>query len=136
MIAVTINFNSTAKITDDQFYQLCRENPEVKFERNAKGEIIIMPPTGGETGNYNFEIATDLGIWNRQTKLGICFDSSTCFKLPSGANRSPDVSWIKKERWEALVRSLYHLLITNSQYFYKKLLGGNTYRHTNNKTQC
>ncbi|HEY9301761.1 MAG TPA: Uma2 family endonuclease, partial [Phormidium sp.] len=102
MIAVTINFNSIVKLTDDQFYELCRENPDVKFERNAKGEIIIMPPTGGETGNYNFEIATDLGIWNRQTKLGICFDSSTCFKLPSGANRSPDVSWIKKERWDAL----------------------------------
>ena len=55
MIAVTINFNSIAKITDDQFYQLCRENPEVKFERNAEGEIIVMSPTGGETGNYNFE---------------------------------------------------------------------------------
>ncbi|MEG4984156.1 Uma2 family endonuclease [Microcoleus sp. BR0-C5] len=102
MIAVTINFNSIAQITDDQFYQLCRENPDVKFERNAKGEIIVMPPTGGETGNYKFEIATDFGIWNRQTKLGICFDSSTCFKLPCGANRSPDVSWIKKERWDAL----------------------------------
>ena len=102
MRAVTINFNSIAQITDDQFYQLCRENPDVKFERNAKGEIIIMPPTGGEIGNYNSEINADFVIWNRQTKLGICFDSSTCFKLPSGANRSPVVSWIKKERWDAL----------------------------------
>ena len=102
MIAVTINFNSIAKITDDQFYQLCRANPDVKFERNAKGEIIIMPPTGGETGSYNSEINADFVMWNRQTKLGICFDSSTCFKLPNGANRSPDVSWIKKERWDVL----------------------------------
>ena len=102
MIAVTINFNSIVKLTDDQFYQLCRENPDVKFERNAKGEIIIMPPTGGETGSYNSEINADFVIWNRQTKLGICFDSSTCFKLPSGANRSPDVSWIEKSRWDAL----------------------------------
>ena len=102
MIAVTINFNSIIKLTDDQFYQLCRENPDVKFERNAEGEIIVMSPTGGETGNYNFEIATDFGIWNRQAKLGVCFDSSTCFKLPNGANRSPDVSWIEQARWDAL----------------------------------
>ncbi len=102
MLAVTINFNAIAKISDDQFYQLCRENPDVKFERNAKGEIIVMSPTGGETGSYNSEINADFVIWNRQTKLGICFDSSTCFKLPSGANRSPDVSWIKQERWDAL----------------------------------
>ena len=102
MIAATINFNAIAKITDDQFYQLCRENPDVKFERNAQGEIIVMTPTGGETGNYNSEINADFVIWNRQTKLGVCFDSSTCFKLPSGANRSPDVSWIKQERWDTL----------------------------------
>ena len=56
MLAVTINFNAIAKITDDQFYELCRENPDVKFERNAQGKIIVMAPTGGETGNYNFEI--------------------------------------------------------------------------------
>ncbi|XZO03226.1 MAG: Uma2 family endonuclease [Microcoleus sp.] len=102
MLAVTINFNAIAQITDDQFYKLCRENPDVKFERNAQGEIIIVSPTGGETGSYNSEINADFVIWNRQTKLGICFDSSTCFKLPSGANRSPDVSWIKQERWDAL----------------------------------
>ena len=102
MLAVTINFNAIAKITDDQFYELCRENPDVKFERNAQGAIIVMTPTGGETGSYNSEINADFVIWNRQNKLGICFDSSTCFKLPSGANRSPDVSWIKQERWDAL----------------------------------
>ena len=102
MTAVTINFNSVVQLNDDQFYQLCRDNPDVKFERNAKGEIIVMPPTGGETGNRNFEISVDFGIWNRQTKLGVCFDSSTCFKLTNGADRSPDISWIKQERWDAL----------------------------------
>jgi Uma2 family endonuclease len=102
MLAVTINFNAIAQITDDQFYQLCRQNPEVKFERNATGEITVMSPTGGETGNSNAEINADFVIWNRRTKLGVCFDSSTCFKLPSGANRSPDVSWIKQDRWDAL----------------------------------
>ena len=102
MIAFTINLNSIIKLTDDQFYELCRENPDVKFERNTKGEIIVLLPTGGETGSYNSEINADFVFWNRQIKLGICFDSSTCFKLPSGANRSPDVSWIKKSRWDAL----------------------------------
>ncbi|MBA3921310.1 MAG: Uma2 family endonuclease [Nostocaceae cyanobacterium] len=102
MTAITINFNPIIDITDDIFYQLCRENPDVKFERNAKGEIIIMSPTGGGTGNRNIEIATDFVIWNRQTRLGVCFDSSTCFKFPNGANRSPDVAWITQERWDTL----------------------------------
>lgn len=102
MTAITINLNPIVRFTDDQFYQLCRENPDVKFERNAKGELLVMSPTGGETGKSNSEINADFVIWNRQTKLGVCFDSSTCFKLPNGANRSPDVAWIKKERWDNL----------------------------------
>ncbi|WP_414567766.1 Uma2 family endonuclease [Nostoc sp. CCY 9925] len=102
MTVIAIKLNSIIQLTDNQFYQLCRENPEIKFERNAAGELLIMPPTGGETGNRNFEISVEFGIWNRQTQLGICFDSSTCFKLPNGANRSPDVAWIIKERWDAL----------------------------------
>ncbi|BAZ81559.1 MAG: Uma2 family endonuclease [Sphaerospermopsis sp.] len=102
MTAITINLNPIVRFTDDQFYQLCRKNPDVKFERNAKGELLVMSPTGGETGRINSEINADFGVWNRQTKLGVCFDSSTCFKLPNGANRSPDVAWIKKERWDSL----------------------------------
>ncbi|QYX33793.1 Uma2 family endonuclease [Sphaerospermopsis torques-reginae] len=102
MTAITINLNPIVRFTDDQFYQLCRENPDVKFERNAKGELLVMSPTGGETGRSNFEMGIDFGVWNRQNKLGVCFDSSTCFKLPNGANRSPDVAWIKKERWDSL----------------------------------
>jgi len=102
MNTVTLNLQPIIEMSDDQFYQLCRANPDVKFERNAKGELIIVSPTGGETGNFNVEIAADFVIWNRQTKLGKVFDSSTCFKLPNGANRSPDVAWIKQERWNAL----------------------------------
>jgi len=102
MTAIAINLNPIIQLTDNQFYQLCRENPEVKFERNAAGELLIMPPTGGETGNRNFEMTADFVIWNRQTQLGVGFDSSTCFKLPNGANRSPDVAWIRQERWDAL----------------------------------
>ncbi len=102
MTDITINFIIIIKLTDDQFYQLCRDNPEIKFERNIRGEITIMPPTGGETGEYNASLIADFVIWNRQTKLGKVFDSSTCFKLPNNSNRSPDVSWIKLERWNQL----------------------------------
>ncbi|MCA1993507.1 MAG: Uma2 family endonuclease [Coleofasciculus sp. S288] len=102
MTAITLNLNPIIKLTDDQFYQLCRANPDVKFERNAKGEIIIVSPTGGETGKRNAKLTTRFCLWNEQTNPGEVFDSSTCFKLPNGADRSPDVSWVKKERWEAL----------------------------------
>ncbi|MGF1478342.1 MAG: Uma2 family endonuclease [Cyanophyceae cyanobacterium] len=102
MNAFAINFNPVTMLDDEKFYQLCRANPDVKFERNHRGELIIMSPTGGETGNRNVEIAADFVIWNRQTMLGKVFDSSTCFKLPNGANRSPNVSWIEQERWDAL----------------------------------
>jgi len=102
MNAYTINFDAITKINDEQFYQLCRYNPELNLERNQKGEIIIMSPTGGETGIYNAELIVEFGIWNRQHKLGVIFDSSTCFKLPKGSNRSPDVAFIKQERWDKL----------------------------------
>jgi len=102
MNSVAVNFNSIIQLTDDEFYQICRANPDVKFERNVKGEIVIVSPTGGETGKRNAGIIADFVIWNRKYKLGVCFDSSTCFKLPNGANRSPDVSWIKQERWDGL----------------------------------
>jgi Uma2 family endonuclease len=102
MIAYTIDFNPVMHLNDEQFYQLCRANPEIKFERNAKGEILIMSPTGGETGNRNAEIIAEFAIWNRQSRLGVCFDSSTCFKLPNNADRSPDVAWIEQERWDSL----------------------------------
>jgi Uma2 family endonuclease len=104
MNAYTINLDVISKIDDEQFYQLCRYNPELNLERNQKGEIIIMPPTGGETGSYNSELNAEFVIWNRQYKLGVIFDSSTCFKLPKGSNRSPDVAYIKKERWEQLTQ--------------------------------
>jgi Uma2 family endonuclease len=102
MTAYTVNLNSILQLTDEQFYQLCRTNPDLKFERNIKGELIIMPPTGGETGNRNIELGADFVFWNRQTKLGRLFDSSTCFKLPSGADRSPDIAWVQQERWDSL----------------------------------
>ena len=102
MTAITVNFSSVMDLSDEQFFQLCISNPDTKFERNANGEIIIMPPTGGETGKRNTDLIVQLSLWNRQTKLGEVFDSSTGYTLPNGANRSPDVSWIKQERWDSL----------------------------------
>ncbi len=104
MTFMTVNFNSIINLTEEQFYQLCINNPDTKFERNADGKIIIMSPTGGETGKRNTDLVGQFWLWNRQTKLGEVFDSSTGYTLPNGANRSPDVSWIKKERWHELTR--------------------------------
>lgn len=104
MNALTLNLNSIIKLTDEQFYQLCQDNETLRFERNAKGEIIIMSPAGGETGNRNAGLTAQLWIWNEQSKLGKVFDSSTGFKLPNGADRSPDAAWVKLERWQALTQ--------------------------------
>lgn len=102
LLVPRLDLSSVTTLTDEQFYDLCRANPDVKFERNADGTLVIMSPTGGETGNRNSELLADLVIWNRQTQLGVCFDSSTCFKLPNGAQRSPDLAWIRRDRWQAL----------------------------------
>ena len=104
MTAFTISLEPVIHITDEQFYELCQANPDVKFERSAAAELIIMAPTGGETGSYNSEINADFVIWNRKTQLGKVFDSSTCFKLPKGGERSPDVAWVTLERWNKLTR--------------------------------
>jgi Uma2 family endonuclease len=101
MTAITLHCDAIA-LTDKQFFQLCLDNRDLRFERNAQGDLVIMPPTGGITGNRNIEIAYQLQAWSRQSRTGIAFDSSTCFKLPNGANRSPDAAWISLDRWNAL----------------------------------
>lgn len=102
MTSLTLNLNPIIKLSSEQFYQLCQANPDLKLERNAQGELIVMPPTGGETGRSNSNINSQIWFWNEQNQLGEVFDSSTGFTLPSGADRSPDVSWIEKSRWDAL----------------------------------
>ena len=102
MNALTVNFNSIIKLTDEQFFQLCQDNRDLRFERNANGELIIMPPTGGETGNRNGKLTQQLFNWTDVDGTGIAFDSSTGFKLPNSADRSPDAAWIPLERWNAL----------------------------------
>ncbi len=102
METITLNVPSTMALTDEQFFQLCMANEEWRMELTAEGELIIMPPTGGESGIRNSDLNLQVGLWNRQTRLGYVFDSSTIFQLPNGAKRSPDVSWVIRERWEAL----------------------------------
>ena len=99
---MTANLNAIVELTKEQFYQLCQENSDWRLERNAQGEIIIMPPTGGETGKRNSIILVQLWLWNEQTQLGEVFDSSTGFSLPKGGDRSPEVAWVEKSKWEAL----------------------------------
>ncbi|MEG3848994.1 Uma2 family endonuclease [Microcoleus sp. herbarium19] len=102
METLTLNVPTAVGITDEQFYQLSLANEEWRFELTAEGELIVMSPTGGESGIRNSDMNLDLGSWNRQTQLGKVFDSSTVFRLPNGAKRSPDASWVLRERWEAL----------------------------------
>jgi Uma2 family endonuclease len=102
MTALTLNLNPIVTLTDEQFYQLCQENENIKIERTTKGELIIMPPVGGETGNRNGKLTQQLFNWTDRDRSGIAFDSSTGFKLPNGADRSPDASWVKLERWNEL----------------------------------
>ena len=90
------------RVTPEQFEQLAFAEQLARLELTDTGELIVMSPTGGEAGEKNFNLYIDLGIWNRQTRLGKAFDSSTIFALPKGARRSPDVSWIELERWDNL----------------------------------
>ncbi|MEG4815944.1 Uma2 family endonuclease [Microcoleus sp. K5-D4] len=101
MTTVTLNLD-TVELTDEQFYRLCQMNQDWQFERTAKGEIIIMSPVGGVSGNREADLITDLGLWNRQTQLGRVFSSSTIFRLPNKGDRSPDAAWVSLERWSAL----------------------------------
>jgi Uma2 family endonuclease len=106
MNAVTTTLPSTLKLkidlTDDQFFEMCQKNRDYQFERTASGELLIMPPTGSDTGRRNVKLTTQLDIWNSESNLGEVFDSSTGFTLPNGAERSPNASWVKIERWNAL----------------------------------
>src|ERR671932_154753 len=101
-IAVNIPATLTLTVTHEQLVQLAIANRDLQLERTATGELIVMAPTGSDTGNKNLDIEGQLWLWNRQTKLGKAFNSSTGFHLPNGADRSPDAAWVRQERWDAL----------------------------------
>ncbi len=102
MTTFTVTLQPTLALTDEQFEQVTRDNPDLKFERTATGELLIMAPTGGETGNRNFKLYGPFWAYDPQEQSGYFFDSSTAFKLPNSAIRSPDVSWVRRDRWEVL----------------------------------
>lgn len=97
-LAVTLHW----PMSDEQFAALCALNPKRRFEYTSTGDLIIMPPTGGDTGHSHANLTAYFTLWARQDGTGLIFDSSTLFILPNGAKRSPDVSWIRRERWQAL----------------------------------
>jgi Uma2 family endonuclease len=90
------------KLSDDDFFEFCQANQDWRIERTSDGDIIIMPPTGGETGGRNFDLTVAFGNWVKADGTGKGFDSSTGFTLPNGAERSPDLAWVRLSRWNAL----------------------------------
>ncbi|HUE82394.1 MAG TPA: Uma2 family endonuclease [Pyrinomonadaceae bacterium] len=102
-IPVVIHFGPLLRKLDDrEFFEFCQLNRDLRIERTREGDVIVTPPTGSKTGLRSFSLTTQFGAWVEKDKTGRGFDSSTGFKLPNGATRSPDVSWIQNERWEAL----------------------------------
>jgi len=89
-------------LTDQQYATLCHTNRDLRFERASSGELVIMSPVTSRTGHRNGYLTQQLFNWSDTNGLGIAFDSSAGFKLPNGADRSPDAAWIRRERWEAL----------------------------------
>jgi Uma2 family endonuclease len=99
---LVLQIPSSMQMTDEQFFEFCHMNRDLRIERNKFGELVIMPPTGSETGNREVNVSGQLWVWSEQDGTGITFSSSTGFKLSTGAERSPDASWIKLERWNSL----------------------------------
>ncbi len=93
------------RISDEHFEKICSKNRDFKIEQTAEGELILMPPTLPDSGWKNSDLNTDVNNWNRKAKKGIVFDSSTYFTLPNDARRSPDVAWMRREKWDKLTAS-------------------------------
>lgn len=101
-MSTVLDLSPITQLTREQFYQLCKANPDIPLERSPKGELIIVSPVGGESGNQEAKLIIKVGVWNEQTGLGVVFSSSTIFSLPGGGDRSPDVAWVRLDRWESL----------------------------------
>jgi Uma2 family endonuclease len=97
-----LQMSPAIEMTDEQFFAFCQLNRDYRIERNSKGELVVMSPTGSETGNRNAKLIQQLSNWSDSNGTGIEFDSSTGFKLPNGAERSPDAAWMSWEKWQAI----------------------------------
>lgn len=94
--------NVADNLSDEDFLAFCAANPNLRIERDKNRNVIIMPPLNSDSGFYESTMIIDLGIWNRKTQLGITFSSSSGFTLPDGSIKSPDASWVSKEKWQSL----------------------------------
>jgi Uma2 family endonuclease len=101
---LTLKFRPGLCLSDETFRRLCRSNPNLRLERTANGELVVMPPTAPESSRRNMSLGAQLWNWNRQTGLGVVFDSSAGFTLPNTAIRAPDATWMTREHWDALPR--------------------------------
>ncbi len=90
------------KITDEEFERICAQNPDLRIEMTSEGKMLIRLPVVMDGGHRNFKLTTRFGAWVEADGSGVGFDSSTGFTLPNGAKRSPDASWMRQERWDAL----------------------------------
>ncbi|MEK6286377.1 MAG: Uma2 family endonuclease [Acidobacteriota bacterium] len=95
---LTLHLSPAVELTDQQFFELCQLNSDLRLERTAEGDIVVMPPAGGETSNRNLGISVQLYNWTKRDGTGTAFESSAGFKLPNGADRSPDAAWVSHER--------------------------------------
>jgi len=103
--AIVLHFHPVLqKLGEDGFYEFCMLNKDLRIELTSAGDLIVMSPTGGETGIRNFELTGSFWAWVKKDGTGRGFDSSTLFTLPNGAKRSPDVSWVRNDRWERLTK--------------------------------
>ena len=102
---LTVSLPAIAPMTRDEFYAFCLANRDLRIERTATGDVVIMAPAFSDTGNRNFNLAAHLWVWTEKDGTGLGFDSSSGFTLPNGATRSPDAAWIQAERWNALAEA-------------------------------
>jgi Uma2 family endonuclease len=102
LATVVLHWPPSLHLVNEQFFEFCQANKELRIERTAQGDCEIMVPTGGETSWRNSRLTTLLSIWAEQDGSGVVFDSMGGFIFPNGAIRSPDVSWVKRSRLAAL----------------------------------
>ena len=101
---VRIVFDSENRLTVQDYLAFCRANPDLRCERTAEGEIVVVPPAGGESSHRNSKLSTQLGRWAEIDGRGQTFDSSVEFLLPDGSALSPDASWVSNEALARLSR--------------------------------
>jgi Uma2 family endonuclease len=101
-LPLVVQMRPALDLSEDQFFEFCQLNRDLRIERNAEGELLIMPPAGGETSRGNAQITCQLVLWANRDGTGVSFDSSAGFHLPNTAVRSPDASWMSRERWEQI----------------------------------